>query len=85
MIDLIDLERLAELNLEYYSQLRICQSESANIFRQIREKNNWTQRKLAELLGCTYPYISKIENGHFVASAVILVKLSEVLKEKCDE
>jgi transcriptional regulator with XRE-family HTH domain len=76
-----DLERLAELNLEYYRQLRMCQSESANIFKQVRTEKKWTQRKLANLLGCTYPYISKIENGH-PASAAILVKLAGVLNNE---
>lgn len=31
--------------------------------RQLRKARNFSQRQLAELLGCDYTYISKLENG----------------------
>jgi transcriptional regulator with XRE-family HTH domain len=57
--------------------------------RELREKTNWTQRELAERLGVSVSYVSKVENErlHFgdYPSAKFISRLAEMLNADEDE
>ena len=43
-----------------------------------RELHGLTQEKLSEEMGCTYKYISKVENGASAPSLPFVIKFSEI-------
>ena len=51
-----------------------------NIIRNIRLKKKITQKQLADLIGVSQAYISKIESNEFVNVTIIeIIKLSKAL------
>lgn len=50
--------------------------ELANRLRQAREAKGWTQSDLAERIGVSRKTINTIENGVFIPSTVIALKLA---------
>lgn len=61
-------------------------SEFGDLLRSLRKEKKITQRKLAELVGIDFTYISKIENGSMDPPAEDkIVKIAEVLGEDSDK
>lgn len=50
-----------------------------NIMKVQRAKMNLTQEQLADLVGVTRKTINTIENGKFVPSTILAIKLARVL------
>ena len=50
--------------------------ELANRLREAREAKGWTQSDLAEQIGVSRKTINTIENGVFIPSTVIALKLA---------
>jgi putative transcriptional regulator len=53
----------------------------ANTLREAREARGWTQAELAERIGVSRKTINTVENGVFVPSTVIALKLATALGE----
>jgi putative transcriptional regulator len=49
-----------------------------NYLKVHRARKNFTQEKLAELVGVTRPTINFIENGRFVPSALLALKIARI-------
>ena len=52
-----------------------------NRIREAREANGWTQAQLAERIGVSRKTVNTVENGVFVPSTVIALKLARALGE----
>ncbi len=50
-----------------------------NSLREARERAGWTQAQLAEAIGVSRKTVNTIENGVFVPSTVIALKLAAAL------
>ena len=50
-----------------------------NRVREVREAKGLTQAQLAELIGVSRKTVNTVENGVFVPSAVIALKLAQAL------
>ena len=50
-----------------------------NTLREERARLGWTQAELAELVGVSRKTINTVENGVFVPSTVLALKLARVL------
>lgn len=48
---------------------------------ELRAKLNLSQAKLANLLGVSFPSISRWENGHYAPTILVKVRLDKLLKE----
>ena len=48
----------------------------ANTLREVREQRGWTQAELAERVGVSRKTINTVENGVFVPSTVIALKIA---------
>jgi len=55
--------------------------ELANALRATREARGWTQAELAERIGVSRKTINTVENGVFVPSTVIALKLAKAFGE----
>jgi putative transcriptional regulator len=55
--------------------------ELANALRATREARGWTQAELAERIGVSRKTINTVENGVFVPSTVIALKLARAFGE----
>lgn len=53
----------------------------ANSVREAREAKGWTQAELAERIGVSRKTVNTVENGVFVPSTVIALKLARALGE----
>ena len=53
--------------------------------RAIRKQMGWSQECLAEMLDCSVPYLSYIENGYKNMSLEMLVKVCQILGVTADE
>jgi transcriptional regulator with XRE-family HTH domain len=53
--------------------------EFRETIRQYREREGWTKKKLAELVGVTQPYIVQIENDGKVPSDAVVLRLADCL------
>jgi putative transcriptional regulator len=51
----------------------------ANTLRQTRTAAGWTQAELAERIGVSRKTINTVENGVFVPSTILALKLSRAL------
>ncbi|KEQ26289.1 helix-turn-helix transcriptional regulator [Paenibacillus tyrfis] len=56
-----------------------------NTIKVQRAKLNLTQEQLADLVGVTRKTINTIENGKFVPSTLLAIKLARVLGVKVEE
>ncbi|WP_423140944.1 helix-turn-helix transcriptional regulator [Parablastomonas sp. CN1-191] len=54
-------------------------SELENSLRELREKAGLTQGQLAELVGVSRKTINTVENGIFVPSTVVALKIAAAL------
>jgi len=52
---------------------------------QLRKAHGWTQVYAAEVIDIQQSYLSKLENGHYVPSAEVLLKLCNAYNIKSDE
>ena len=55
------------------------------VFKEYRVKNKLTQEKIAEKLGISVKYISRIEMGIGTVNLVTLVKICKILDMDLDE
>lgn len=53
----------------------------ANRLREVREARGWTQAQLAEAIGVSRKTVNTVENGVFVPSTLIALKLAAALGE----
>jgi putative transcriptional regulator len=53
----------------------------ANRIREAREARDWTQAELATRIGVSRKTVNTVENGVFVPSTVIALKMARVLGE----
>jgi len=53
----------------------------SNRLREAREAKGWTQAQLADKVGVSRKTVNTVENGVFVPSTVIALKLALVLDE----
>lgn len=53
--------------------------ELANRLREARERRSWTQAQLAQTIGVSRKTVNTVENGVFVPSTVIALKLAAAL------
>jgi putative transcriptional regulator len=53
--------------------------ELANRVRAAREARGWTQAQLAELIGVSRKTVNTVENGVFIPSTVIALKMARAL------
>jgi putative transcriptional regulator len=53
----------------------------SNRLREAREAKGWTQAQLAEIVGVSRKTVNTVENGVFVPSTVIALKLAKSLDE----
>ena len=56
-------------------------TELANSLRDAREARGWTQADLAERIGVSRKTVNTVENGVFVPSTVIALKLARAFGE----
>ncbi len=56
-------------------------AELSNTLRAAREAKGWTQAELAERLGVSRKTINTVENGVFVPSTVLALKLAREMGE----
>lgn len=54
-------------------------AELANFLREAREARGWTQAQLAEAIGVSRKTVNTVENGVFVPSTVVALKLAAAL------
>jgi putative transcriptional regulator len=59
---------------------RIALAELGNRLREARGTKGWTQAQLAEVIGVSRKTINTFENGVFVPSTVLAVKLASALE-----
>lgn len=62
---------ISEIYFAYIDRLNM-----KNILRELREKNNWTQRELSSKLGVSTRTIISLEKGHFNPSIKVAYKCS---------
>lgn len=48
---------------------------------ELREKLNISQHELADILGVSYPSVSRWENGHFEPTKLVQLRLDRLLQE----
>ena len=48
--------------------------------KELRKKSKFSQEKLAEKLGCSREFVSRVENNHENVSLKMLFQLSEIFK-----
>ena len=56
-----------------------------NCIKELRETRNITQEEIAETLGVTKQFISRIENGYKVMPLAIAVEIADYLNVSLDE
>ena len=56
-------------------------ADLASRLREAREARGWTQAQLADAIGVSRKTINTVENGVFVPSTVIALKLARTLGE----
>jgi len=54
-------------------------AELANSVREAREAKGWTQAQLAERIGVSRKTVNTVENGVFIPSTVVALKLAAAL------
>jgi putative transcriptional regulator len=59
---------------------RIALAELGNRLREARGAKGWTQAQLAERIGVSRKTVNTVENGVFVPSTVLAVKLASALE-----
>ena len=52
----------------------------SQIIRDLRKKSKYSQEELAEKLGCSREFVSRVENNHEKVSLKMIFQLSEVFK-----
>lgn len=59
--------------------------ELRNTLRQAREAKGWTQAELAAAIGVSRKTINTVENGVFIPSTVIALKLAAALNTRVEK
>ena len=59
--------------------------ELRNTLRDAREGRGWTQAELAAAIGVSRKTINTVENGVFIPSTVVALKLAAALKMKVEQ
>jgi len=66
-------------------KLSMNQEKIGNFIREIRKKNNLTQKDLADKLGITYQAVSKWENGKNIPDIALLKEISKMFNVDINE
>lgn len=56
-----------------------------NRLREAREARGWTQAQLADLIGVSRKTVNTVENGVFIPSTVVALKLASALDRTVEE
>lgn len=56
-----------------------------NRLREVREARGWTQADLAERVGVSRKTINTVENGVFIPSTIIALKLARALGQSVEK
>lgn len=56
-----------------------------NRIAEVRKIKHKTQEDLAKAVGISRPYLSDIENGKYIPSSLLLLKIARVLGVKAEE
>ena len=56
----------------------------SNHVREAREAKGWTQAELAERIGVSRKTVNTVENGVFVPSTIVALKLAQALDESVE-
>ena len=59
--------------------------ELRNMLREAREARGWTQAELAAAIGVSRKTINTVENGVFIPSTVVALKLAAALNTKVEK
>ncbi len=59
--------------------------ELANKLREAREARGWTQAELAEAIGVSRKTINTVENGVFVPSTIVALKIAKALRLRVED
>ena len=54
------------------------------VLATLREKARLRQVDLAQLVGCSQPYLSKMETGHTAVSLTLIEQIANVLSDRLD-
>ena len=57
----------------------------SNTVRAAREDRGWTQAELAERMGVSRKTVNTVENGVFVPSTIVALKLARALETTIEE
>jgi len=57
----------------------------ANRIREVREARGWTQAHLAERTGVSRKTVNTVENGIFIPSVIVALKLAAALGTSVEE
>ena len=71
--------------LAYFKDENDIRKAISNSVIKIRENNNLTQQKLAEMLEVSVEHISRIENEKYTCSINLVFKLCSIFKMEMDE
>ena len=71
--------------LAYFKDENDIRKAISNSVIKIRENNNLTQQKLAEMLEGSVEHISRIENEKYTCSINLIFKLCSIFKMEIDE
>ena len=63
---------------------RTALAELGNRLREARGAKGWTQAQLAERIGVSRKTINTVENGVFVPSTILAVKLASALEARVE-
>jgi putative transcriptional regulator len=55
-----------------------------NRIREAREEKGWTQAELAQVMGVSRKTVNTVENGVFVPSTVVALKLARALERSVE-
>lgn len=75
------LNSVYETKLYYDFALGDCRKQAPKLIKEIRNRYQWTQMQLADLLKCTDGYVSKIENSRKQISVPVVLRLLEIVQE----
>lgn len=75
------LTELVAAHEKYARALERCQADAPDIFRTMRKKLGLRQQDMADRMGVTNVYLSRVENGRMVAGYATLAALMKVATE----
>ena len=79
------LTRLERATAEYRAAQAAAQADGAALLKAARGRLGMTQRELAEKIGVTHTYVSKVENGHARIGRPTLTAIATLLAQPVEK